>query len=92
MLILDEADRLFDLGFVNDIDEIIAACSSNLIIYIYIFIHLFFTTVLIYIYIYIADPSLVRGLFSATLPEGTCHTSFYLFTLISLMYVLIYYL
>ncbi|KAA6420206.1 MAG: DEAD-box ATP-dependent RNA helicase 57 [Trebouxia sp. A1-2] len=42
-LILDEADKLFEQGFVSHIDRIILACSN---------------------------PDIVRGLFSATLPEG----------------------
>ncbi|DBA94458.1 TPA: RNA-dependent ATPase rok1 [Trebouxia sp. C0004] len=42
-LILDEADKLFELGFVSHIDRIILACSN---------------------------PHIIRGLFSATLPEG----------------------
>ena len=42
MLILDEADKLFDLGFTEQIDAVIAACTH---------------------------PDIVRGLFSATLPE-----------------------
>ncbi|KAL3161101.1 hypothetical protein ABBQ38_009483 [Trebouxia sp. C0009 RCD-2024] len=42
-LILDEADKLFESGFVSHIDAIIHACSN---------------------------PSIVRALFSATLPEG----------------------
>ncbi|DBB08240.1 TPA: hypothetical protein ACH3X3_008419 [Trebouxia sp. C0006] len=42
-LILDEADKLFEQGFVSYIDRIILACSN---------------------------PDIVRGLFSATLPEG----------------------
>ena len=41
-LILDEADKLFDLGFTEQVDDVIAACSHS---------------------------SIVRGLFSATLPE-----------------------
>ena len=43
MLVMDEGDRLLDLGFVQQVDEILAACSN---------------------------PSLVRCLFSATLPEA----------------------
>ncbi|KAL3162808.1 hypothetical protein ABBQ32_009266 [Trebouxia sp. C0010 RCD-2024] len=42
-LILDEADKLFESGFVSHIDAIIHACSNT---------------------------SIVRALFSATLPEG----------------------
>ncbi len=41
-LILDEADKLFDLGFTEQVDEVIAACTHS---------------------------EIVRGLFSATLPE-----------------------
>ena len=41
-LILDEADKLFDMGFAEQIDEVIFACSN---------------------------PNIIRGLFSATLPE-----------------------
>ena len=41
-LILDEADKLFDLGFTEQVDDVIAACSHK---------------------------EIVRGLFSATLPE-----------------------
>ncbi|KAJ6817053.1 DEAD-box ATP-dependent RNA helicase 57 [Iris pallida] len=42
-LILDEADKLFELGFVEQIDSVVKACSN---------------------------PSIVRSLFSATLPES----------------------
>lgn len=42
-LILDEADKLFEQGFVSHIDSILLACRN---------------------------PYIVRGLFSATLPEG----------------------
>lgn len=41
-LVLDESDKLFELGFVEVIDSIVKACSS---------------------------PSIIRSLFSATLPE-----------------------
>lgn len=41
-LILDEADKLFDLGFTGQVDDVIAACTHK---------------------------EIVRGLFSATLPE-----------------------
>jgi ATP-dependent RNA helicase DDX52/ROK1 len=41
-LILDEADKLFDLGFAEQVDAVVAACTH---------------------------PEIVRGLFSATLPE-----------------------
>ncbi len=41
-LILDEADKLFDLGFTEQVDAVVAACTH---------------------------PEIVRGLFSATLPE-----------------------
>jgi ATP-dependent RNA helicase DDX52/ROK1 len=41
-LVLDESDKLFELGFVEQIDLVVKACSS---------------------------PSIVRSLFSATLPE-----------------------
>ncbi|KAH9308001.1 hypothetical protein KI387_035912 [Taxus chinensis] len=42
-LILDESDKLFELGFVEQIDSVVNACSS---------------------------PSVVRSLFSATLPDS----------------------
>jgi len=42
VLILDEGDRLFDLGFLEQVDDIVAACSH---------------------------PDIIRGLFSATLPD-----------------------
>jgi ATP-dependent RNA helicase DDX52/ROK1 len=42
-LVLDEADKLFDMGFAEQVDAVVAACCH---------------------------PSVVRGLFSATLPEG----------------------
>lgn len=42
ILILDEADKLFDMGFTEQIDAVLLACTQ---------------------------PSIVRGLFSATLPE-----------------------
>uniref|UniRef100_A0A0D6QY04 RNA helicase n=1 Tax=Araucaria cunninghamii TaxID=56994 RepID=A0A0D6QY04_ARACU len=42
-LILDESDKLFELGFIEQIDSIVNACSS---------------------------PSVVRSLFSATLPDS----------------------
>lgn len=41
-LVLDEADKLFELGFVEQIDSVVNACSKT---------------------------SIVRSLFSATLPE-----------------------
>jgi ATP-dependent RNA helicase DDX52/ROK1 len=40
--VLDEADKLFELGFMEQVDGVIAACTHN---------------------------SIVRALFSATLPE-----------------------
>ncbi|CAA6662139.1 unnamed protein product [Spirodela intermedia] len=42
-LILDESDKLFELGFVEQIDSVVKACSN---------------------------PSIVRSLFSATLPDS----------------------
>eukprot|EP00897_Mesotaenium_endlicherianum_P001348 jgi/Mesen1/1240/ME000129S00344 len=42
-LVLDESDKLFELGFVEQIDAVVAAC---------------------------ARPGVVRGLFSATLPDA----------------------
>ncbi|PIA39309.1 hypothetical protein AQUCO_02600036v1 [Aquilegia coerulea] len=42
-LVLDESDKLFELGFVKQIDSIVKACSN---------------------------PSIIRSLFSATLPES----------------------
>lgn len=42
-LILDESDKLFELGFIEQIDSVVNACSS---------------------------PSVVRSLFSATLPDS----------------------
>ncbi|KAK9137107.1 hypothetical protein Sjap_007701 [Stephania japonica] len=42
-LVLDESDKLFELGFVNQIDSVVKACSN---------------------------PSIVRSLFSATLPDS----------------------
>lgn len=41
-LVLDESDKLFELGFVKQIDSIVKACSN---------------------------PSIVRSLFSATMPD-----------------------
>lgn len=41
-LVLDESDKLFELGFVEQIDLVVKACSN---------------------------PSIVRSLFSATLPD-----------------------
>ena len=41
-LVLDESDKLFELGFVEQIDFVVKACSN---------------------------PSVVRSLFSATLPD-----------------------
>lgn len=41
-LILDESDKLFELGFVQQIDSVVKACSN---------------------------PSIIRALFSATLPD-----------------------
>lgn len=41
-LILDESDKLFELGFVQQIDSVVKACSK---------------------------PSIIRALFSATLPD-----------------------
>lgn len=29
MLVLDEADKLMELGFLEQVDEILAACSNN---------------------------------------------------------------
>ncbi|KAL6841867.1 hypothetical protein ACP4OV_028379 [Aristida adscensionis] len=42
-LVLDESDKLFELGFVEVIDSVVAACSN---------------------------PSIIRSLFSATLPDS----------------------
>lgn len=41
-LVLDESDKLFELGFVEQIDSVVKACSN---------------------------PSIIRSLFSATLPD-----------------------
>lgn len=41
-LVLDESDKLFELGFVKQIDSIVKTCSN---------------------------PSIVRSLFSATMPD-----------------------
>jgi ATP-dependent RNA helicase DDX52/ROK1 len=42
-LVLDESDKLLELGFVEEIDSVVAACSN---------------------------PSIIRSLFSATLPDS----------------------
>lgn len=42
-LVLDESDKLFELGFVEQIDSVVKACSN---------------------------PSIIRSLFSATLPDS----------------------
>lgn len=42
-LVLDESDKLFELGFVKQIDSVVKACSN---------------------------PSIIRSLFSATLPDS----------------------
>lgn len=42
-LVLDESDKLFELGLVKDVDSVVKACSN---------------------------PSILRSLFSATLPDA----------------------